>query len=98
MYGPSSDIIGSAYVRFPPNCDIRRTTHLALHPRDVPHLASGPRFALAVDVNVGAALAEQLVPALDIGADEVVHDGAATHQAGQARRKIADGADVLLEL
>ena len=41
----------------------------------MPHFAAGPRFALAVDVDVGAALAEEFVPALDIGADEVVHHG-----------------------
>ena len=62
------------------------------------HLPSGSRLALAVDVHVRAALGDELGPTLDVRADEIVHDGAAAHQAGQARRKVADCADVLLEL
>src|SRR5215213_11230574 len=59
---------------------------LAGHARDVTHLAPGAGVALAVDVDVGAALRDQLGPALDLVADQVFHDRAAAHQPGDPGR------------
>ena len=42
-------------------------------PRHVAHLAAGARFALAVEVEVRAGLGDQLGPALDLVADQIVH-------------------------
>src|SRR5205814_6079950 len=71
---------------------------LTLHARDVPHLSSWPRLALAVDVDVRAALGDELGPALDVVADEIFHDCAAAREADDAGWEAADGTDVLLEL
>ncbi len=62
------------------------------------HLAAGAGFALAVEVEVGAGLGDQLGPALDVVADEIVHRRAAADEVGRAGRQAADRADVLLEL
>src|SRR5207253_6659239 len=62
------------------------------------HLAAGARVVLAVDVDMGAGFRDELGPAIDRVADQVFHGRGS---AGQIRRtgwKIADGADVLLEL
>src|SRR4051794_28699614 len=64
----------------------------------MPHLAARAGFALAVNVDVGAALGDQLGPSVDLVADEVFHRRAAACEAGDAGWKSADGADVLLEL
>src|SRR4051812_13760174 len=66
--------------------------------RHMPHLATRAGFALAVDVDVGALFGDQLGPAVEVAADEIVHRRAAADEVGRAGRKVADGADVLLEL
>ena len=65
---------------------------------DMAHLAAGASFALAVDVDVHIGLGDEIGPAVDVVADEVVHDRAATNELGRAGRKVADGADMLFEL
>src|SRR5690349_16388053 len=62
------------------------------------HLAAGPRLALAVDVDVGTALRDQLAPAFDLAANEIFHDGVTAGEAGDSGRQSADRADMLLEL
>src|SRR4029453_8702575 len=88
---------------FPPIATLRylrarSEVDLALDPCDMSHLAAGGGFPLAVDVDVGAALGDEIGPALDVRSDEIFHDGAAAHEPGEAGRKIADRADMLLEL
>ena len=53
----------------------------AAHFGGVAHLAAGAGLALAVDVDVGAALGDQLGPALDLVADQIVHLGVAARLA-----------------
>src|SRR6185369_9572625 len=62
------------------------------------HLAAGAGLVLAVDVDMGTALGDELGPAPDLRSDEIFHDGAAAHEPGDAGRQIADRADMLLEL
>src|SRR6476619_1113278 len=62
------------------------------------HLAAGAALAFAVDVNVEVRLGDQRGPAVDVVAYEIVHHGALADELGRPRRKIADRADMLLEL
>src|SRR6185369_2391222 len=42
-------------------------------PGDMTHFAPRPRLALAVEMQIGARLADDLGPALDLGPDEIFH-------------------------
>jgi hypothetical protein len=62
------------------------------------HLAARASLAFAVDVKVGAFLRDQAAPTVPLVADEIVDRLGASGQAGRAGRKVADDADVLLDL
>ena len=66
-------------------------------PGEVAHLAAGPGFGLAVEMQHQVGLGEQGRDAQDIVADQVLHD-AVGMPGGIAERQAGDGADMLLEL
>src|SRR4051794_17785085 len=76
----------------------RTSSRLERDPSHMAHLAAGAGSALAVDVDVEAGVRDQLGPAVDVVADEIVHHRAAPDEIGRSGRKVADRADVLLEL
>src|SRR3954469_25880791 len=72
--------------------------YLAYHAGHMPHLAARAGLTLAVDMEMGAALCDQLGPAIDVVSDEVVHRRTAAGEASHAGRQITNRADVLLKL
>src|SRR5215510_5770400 len=66
-------------------------------PRDVPHLAAGPRLCLAVDMDGRAILLGELAPFLNIGPDQVGHDRIAVAR-GLSERPAANRPHVIFEL
>ena len=65
--------------------------------REMPHLAAGPRFGLAVEMQHEVGLGEQCRRAQDVVADQVLHH-AVGMPAGSPSGRPAIGADMLLEL
>ncbi|CAI0343201.1 hypothetical protein BO1005MUT1_210266 [Hyphomicrobiales bacterium] len=70
---------------------------LAHDPGDMAHLAAGAGVALAVEVQMGAGLGQNLAPAQRGVADQILHLDPAP-AGGISQREAADGADMLVEL
>src|SRR3546814_8895318 len=65
---------------------------------DVAHLAAGARLALAVKVEMGGRVGEDVAPARHILSDQILHRDFGDNQIGGAERQAADRANVILEL
>src|SRR4051794_30625295 len=62
------------------------------------HLAARAGLVLPIEMHMRATFGDELAPAVDLAADEVLHACAAAREARDSWRKIADRADMLLEL
>src|SRR6185436_16841252 len=60
-------------VAWPISCDGYALTALRREPRDVTHLAPWPDLGLAIEVQLGAGLAQERPPVAHIVADQVLH-------------------------
>ena len=61
------------------------------------HLTAGTRLSLSIQVQAGAGFRQQILPAIDIVADQVLHHRI-SHTIDRPERQAADRADKLLEL
>src|SRR5687768_2771674 len=64
----------------------------------VAHLAAGPGLFLAVEVEVGAAVGEEVAPGCRLAADQVAHLDRGRRARRRAERQAADRPDMVLEL
>src|SRR5262245_6104068 len=85
-------------IRRGPWLDHRHLTRGSAQAGYVTHFTARPRLALAVKVEVGAGFGDIIKPALDVGADQIIHRRASGHQRRIAQRQAEDGAKMLLEL
>src|SRR5688572_9086139 len=64
----------------------------------MPHLAAGAALALAVEMQMGGRIGENLPPGFNVPANQVAHLYAWHDEPGRAERQAANGPDMVLEL